>query len=72
MPRDKIIYTYVISVPDGEGNKKKNKVTDFLSFYALPSHVMGIPKHNMLYVIPVLVRPAIPSSTSPLRSPTNS
>ena len=50
MPRDKIIYTYVISKVENIDGKKKTKVTDFLSFYALPSHVMNNPKHNMLYV----------------------
>ena len=50
MPRDKIVYTYVISKVEEIDGKKKTKVTDFLSFYALPSHVMKNPKHNMLYV----------------------
>lgn len=49
LPRDKVVYTYVISKTEVENGKKKTKVTDFLSFYALPSHVMGNPKHNMLY-----------------------
>lgn len=42
--------------------KKRVKVTDFLSFYALPSHVMNNPKHNMLYVAIYLSRLAILSS----------
>lgn len=50
MPRDNIISTYVISRVEMENGKKKTKVTDFLSFYALPSHVMNNPKHNMLNV----------------------
>jgi hypothetical protein len=50
LPRDKIVYTYVISKTEMENGKKKVKVTDFLSFYSLPSHVMGNPKHDMLYV----------------------
>lgn len=50
LPRDKIVYTYVLSKTEIENGKKKVKVTDFLSFYSLPSHVMGNPKHNMLYV----------------------
>jgi len=29
---------------------KKTRVTDFISFYILPSHVMKNPKHNMLNV----------------------
>lgn len=50
LPRDKIVYTWVISKTEVEGGKKKVKVTDFLSFYSLPSHVMNNPKHDMLYV----------------------
>ena len=50
MPRDNIISTYVISRVEIENGKKKTKVTDFLSFYSLPSHVMNNPKHNMLNV----------------------
>lgn len=51
LPRDKVVYTYVLSKTEIENGKKKVKVTDFLSFYSLPSHVMGNPKHNMLFVI---------------------
>ena len=50
MPRENIISTYVISETEIVNGKKKQKVTDFLSFYSLPSHVMNNPKHNMLYV----------------------
>jgi glycylpeptide N-tetradecanoyltransferase len=72
LPRDKIIYTYVVSKTEVVNGKKKEKVTDFLSFYSLPSHVMNNPKHNMLYVLPSPARPATPSTTSPRRSTTNS
>lgn len=65
LPRDKIIYSYVISKTEVVNGKKKEKVTDFLSFYSLPSHVMNNPKHNMLYVPFALFRPVIPSTTSP-------
>ena len=65
LPRDKVIYTYVISKTENENGKKKIKVTDFLSFYSLPSHVMNNPKHNMLYVTPPLCRPVTPSITLP-------
>lgn len=65
LPRDKIIYTYVISTTETVNGKKKEKVTDFLSFYSLPSHVMNNPKHNMLYVLLSPRRPATPSTTSP-------
>ena len=65
LPRDKVVYTYVISKTEVENGKKKTKVTDFLSFYALPSHVMGNPKHNMLYVHDPSPRLATHFSTLP-------
>lgn len=49
MPRDKIIYTYVVEKIEMIEGKKKSTITDFLSFYYLPSHVIGNPKHNMLH-----------------------
>ena len=70
LPRDKIVYTYVVSATETVNGKKKEKVTDFLSFYSLPSHVMSNPKHNMLYVPSDRSRHATPSSTPPRRSPT--
>lgn len=48
-PRDKVIYSYVLDKVDPE--TKKTVVTDFISFYMLPSHVMKHPKHNMLNVL---------------------
>ncbi len=50
LPRDKIIYTYVVDRPEIVEGKKKSHITDLISFYSLPSHVMNNPKHNMLYV----------------------
>eukprot|EP01083_Nonionella_stella_P244246 850306_1 len=43
LPRNGVIYSYVI-----ESNKKENKgeITDFISFYELPSSIMNHPKHN--------------------------
>ena len=72
LPRDKVIYTYVISKSEVVNGKKKETVTDFLSFYSLPSHVMKNPKHTMLNVPLSSFRPAIPSSTSPPLSLINS
>lgn len=40
LPRDDVIYTYVVET-DGT-------VTDMLSFYTLPSTVIGNPKHSSL------------------------
>lgn len=40
LPRPGIMYSYVL---ENEG-----KVTDFFSFYSLPSHVLNHPKHNHL------------------------
>lgn len=45
-PRQNVVYSYVIEEVDPV--TKKVKITDFLSFYMLPSHVMKNPKHNML------------------------
>lgn len=43
-----MVYSYVVDSPDPE--KKKPIITDFISFYMLPSHVIGHKKENMLYV----------------------
>ena len=40
LPREKVVYSYVVEV-DGE-------VTDFASFYSLPSSVLGNEKHKTL------------------------
>lgn len=40
-PRDGVIYSYVVESPAGE-------VTDFLSFYSLPSSVLKSEKHTRL------------------------
>ena len=58
LPREKIVYTFVKSLDVVENGKKKVKVTDFLSFYSLPSHVMKNPKHDKLNVNVSLYRPA--------------
>lgn len=50
LPRDKIIHTYVRDRTEQAEGKKKTVITDVLSFYSLPSHVMKNPKHNMLWV----------------------
>jgi len=42
LPRDKVIYTYVVV--------KEKKITDFFSFYYLPSSVLKHPKHKTLHV----------------------
>lgn len=41
LPRDKVVNSFVL--------KKKGVVTDFISFYHLPSTVIGNPKHDHLY-----------------------
>jgi glycylpeptide N-tetradecanoyltransferase len=52
LPRDNVIYSYVITAPDGI------TITDFCSFYSLPSSVLNNPKHTKLnaayayYVVP--------------------
>ena len=40
MPRDKVIYTYVV--------EKDNKITDIISFYLLPSSVLKNPKYKCI------------------------
>jgi glycylpeptide N-tetradecanoyltransferase len=42
LPRERVIYTYVISDP------ATKEVTDLLSFYSLPSSVIRHPKHSTL------------------------
>lgn len=41
LPRDKVVNSFVL--------KKNGVVTDFISFYHLPSTVIGNPKHDHLY-----------------------
>lgn len=61
LPRENVVYTYVVEriEKEKEGEKKKKVITDVLSFYSLPSHVMKHPKHKMLYVHLSQSRPAI-------------
>ena len=42
LPRENVVYSYVV---EEAGTKK---ITDFISFYNLPSTVIGHPKHNIL------------------------
>jgi glycylpeptide N-tetradecanoyltransferase len=42
LPRDGVVYSYVVEDPD------TTQVTDFTSFFSLPSTVMKNPKHSML------------------------
>jgi glycylpeptide N-tetradecanoyltransferase len=42
VPRKKVVYSYVIF-------NDKNEVTDFISFYSLPSSVLNHDVHNTLY-----------------------
>lgn len=39
-PRDEVVYSFVV--------EKAGVVTDFISFYTLPSHIIGNPKHSTL------------------------
>ena len=41
LPHDKVVWSYVV-----EDSEKK--ITDFFSFYSLPSSVIGNPKHSTL------------------------
>mmetsp|Transcript_85455 Transcript_85455/g.128073 ORF Transcript_85455/g.128073 Transcript_85455/m.128073 type:complete len:94 (-) Transcript_85455:183-464(-) len=42
LPKNNVIYTYVAE------DEKEKKVTDFFSFYSLPSSIIKNPKHNIL------------------------
>ncbi|CEP00361.1 Glycylpeptide N-tetradecanoyltransferase [Plasmodiophora brassicae] len=42
-PRDKIVYAFVVEDP------KTHEITDMISFYSLPSSVLGHPVHQTLY-----------------------
>jgi glycylpeptide N-tetradecanoyltransferase len=42
LPRDKVVYSYVIESEEG-------KITDFISFYSLPSSVLNHETHKTLY-----------------------
>lgn len=41
LPRENVVYTYVVANPSQGG-----KITDFVSFYALPSSVINNDKHK--------------------------
>lgn len=42
VPRDKIVYSFVVE-------NKENKITDFISFYLLPSSILQHDHHKTLY-----------------------
>lgn len=42
VPRDKVIYSYVV--------EDAKTITDFFSFYSLPSSILKHPDHSTLYV----------------------
>ena len=44
IPREWVIESFVVEDP------KENKLTDFISFYSLPSSVLKHPEHNILNV----------------------
>jgi glycylpeptide N-tetradecanoyltransferase len=44
VPRENVIYTYVIE------NSGTKKITDFMSFYSLPSSILKHVEHRTLYV----------------------
>ena len=43
LPRDKVIYSYVVE------DKQSGRLTDFVSFYSLPSTVVKHDKHESIY-----------------------
>jgi len=44
MPQEWVIESFVVEDP------KEKKITDFISFYSLPSSVLKHPEHNTLHV----------------------
>ena len=46
LPRENVIYTYVVDA--GEGKDGKRKITDIMSFYSLPSTIIGNEHHKEL------------------------
>lgn len=42
LPRDKVVYSYVVE-------DKAGQLTDFVSFYSLPSTVVNNQKHDSIY-----------------------
>lgn len=61
LPRPKVIYSYVVEDP------KSKEITDFISFYSLPSSVMGNEKHDKLrvsYSVSNRLRLPTPTTTS--------
>ena len=48
LPRTNIVDCYVVETPSSVDIKVPSKITDFFSFYSLPSTVMSHPTHNLL------------------------
>ena len=46
-PREEVIYSYVV--------EKEKKITDFVSFYNLPSSVLNNPKHSHIKVMHYII-----------------
>lgn len=61
LPRDDVIYSYVVEGYDEESGQET--VTDFISYYSLPSTILNSKKHKTLnaafsyYNVPVTVSP---------------
>lgn len=49
IPRKEVIYTYVVESFD---ENKNSIITDFISFYSLPSTIINNPKYQTLKVNP--------------------
>jgi glycylpeptide N-tetradecanoyltransferase len=47
IPRENVIYTYVV---EEEDENKKTVITDMISFYSLPSTILDHPEHSLLKV----------------------
>ena len=49
LPRDKVIEAYVVPSDDGS-EKFEGPITDFISFYSLPSSVLKHPEYNVIEI----------------------
>ncbi|KCV72722.1 hypothetical protein H696_00300 [Fonticula alba] len=48
IPRDKLVYTYVVEAPPATAGGAPGPITDMVSFYSLPSLCLGHPVHRTL------------------------
>lgn len=71
MPRENVMHTFVASrIEATVSGKKKEVITDLISYYDLPIQVFSHPKHSSIRVHNGPHRLAIRSTAWPPQSPT--